>query len=96
MEPILEHIFNIGKYGKDYELVRSCDFQNKCVVIEYKSTFYSSMSLDLKHHSGFIMPFVSSFKQSFLTMINECTKVSTNGLEAGSFFNGCEIERFLT
>ena len=47
----LNKFFNIAKSGKELDIIKSSDIQSKCVLIENKGTFYSSTSLDLKHHS---------------------------------------------
>ena len=33
----LNKFFNIAKYGKELEIIRSCDIQSKCVLIENKA-----------------------------------------------------------
>ncbi len=47
----LERFFYILTEEKEFEIIDSKKILNKCVIIEEKNIFYTSMSLNLLHHS---------------------------------------------
>ena len=47
----IECFFNILTQDKKYEIIKSTQIINKCVLIEDKNIFYWSLCLNLFHHS---------------------------------------------
>ena len=47
----LDSFFNVLKLKEEFEIIDSSSIRNKCVLIEKENLFFTSKSLNLRHHS---------------------------------------------